>query len=348
MDNKIKQEVDNIEIPDELHRRVIMGLEKVKNDNSNQLSNITNIKKKSSLRRKITYCCGTAVLLFLLFIGSAFVFPPIAVVASKIPYLNLIFQPNTVDVMIFDKLKERGYKINSTSIIYNPKKSIEVRVEGSDDYYNKIKSNIEQIVKEILYSKGYDSYTVKVIKEENNKGFNLSKEDSREKLTIENDLTNLLKQFDYQLGTVEVDPTDKLIFVSILGSNENYLKIKNEVEKTIIEYTKKNKYKGYKINITNENMNLVKVNKGAQITPTIAEKLMSKKKYKVTGVGFKENPLTFTVNTSILSTDPKAKDLGIVIEKIIVDTIKTEKIKSLIGNESYNIIINSKDRKKIN
>ncbi|MDP1420382.1 DUF4030 domain-containing protein [Peribacillus simplex] len=290
MDNKndkIKQEMDKIEIPKELNKRIILGVEKaeVAYEMSNQLKPESKQgKKRWSPRKKIMFISSVAVILLGLFLSSAFVSPAMAKVISSIPYLGAIFQSEPIGNLIFDELEEKGYKISGTGIAYKPKKEVEVRIEGSDHYFNEVKDDIERTVKGILKSKGYDAYSVKVSKEQND--YVLNGEEKKEKPTLENEAQD-------------------------------------------IKITKG-------------------ADKGSQITPAIAEGLMSKKEFKVTGVSYKGNPLRFIISTSILSSDPEAKALGTEIESMIVEFLKSEEISPILGKESYEITVKSKDKKKIN
>jgi hypothetical protein len=58
--------------------------------------------------------------------------------------------------------------------------------------------------------------------------------------------------------------------------------------------------------------------------------------------------LSFIISTSILSSDPTAKALGTEIESMIVEFLESEEISPILDNEPYEIIVNSKDNKKIN
>jgi len=351
MDNKIRQEMDKIEIPEELHTRVILGMEQAKQDNeiSRQLkSERKNHKKRWSPKKKIMFFSGVAVLSFGVFISSAFVSPTMAKVISNIPYLNLIFQSEPIGGLIQNELEKKGYKVSSLGTSYEPKKVIEVTLEGSDDYYNEVKDDVEETIREILKSKGYDAYSVKVSKGSVRTDYVLNKEETEEKNILENEVTKKLKQLNYKFDNVQVDPTEKTIFINIVGSDKYYNSVQDDVEKMAIEVADRNKYTSYKINVTRVTVKVEKADKGAQITPAIAEGLMSKKEFKVTGVGYKGKPLSFIISTSILSSDSKAKALGTEIELMIVEFLKSEEISSILGDESYEIIVNSKDKKKIN
>ncbi|MGE7186226.1 DUF4030 domain-containing protein [Peribacillus sp. NPDC006672] len=289
MDNKIKQEMDKIEIPKELTNRVLLGVENAKKDykRHNQLKpESKNDRKKWSLRKRIIFLSGVAVLFLGLFISSAFVSPAMAKVISNIPYLGSIFQSEPIGNLTFDELEEKGYKISGTGISYKPKKEVDVRVEGSDDYFNEVKDDIEKTAQAILKSKGYDAYSVKVSKEPVLNDYDLNKEDIKEKTLLDNETED-------------------------------------------IKITKG-------------------TDKGTQITPAIAEGLISKKEFKVTGVSYKGNPLSFIISTSILSSDPAAKELGTEIDSMIGEFLKSDEISPILGDEPYKIIVKSKDKKKIN
>lgn len=343
--------MEKIEIPKELTNRVILGVENAKKDNKRhkQLKpESKSDRKRWSLRKRIMFISSVAVLLFGLFISSAFVSPAMAKVISNIPYLGLIFQSEPINNLIFDELEEKGYKISGTGISYKPKKELEVRVEGSYDYFNEVKDDIEKTVKGILKSKGYDAYSVKVSKEQAQNDYVLNEEEMKEKTILDNQVTKKLKQLDYKFDLVQTDPKEKIIFIDMGGSKKYYDSVKSDVEKIAIDVTELNDYKDYSIDVNRSTVKIEKADTGALITPAIAEGLMSKKEFKVTGVGYKEKPLNFIISTSIPSSDPEAKVLGTEIESMIVEFLKSEEISSILGKESYEIIVKSKDKKRIN
>ncbi|TDL60086.1 DUF4030 domain-containing protein [Rhodococcus qingshengii] len=348
MDNKIRQELDKIEIPKELNNRVILGMENAKRDYERQLKPESKGDRKIwSPRKKIMFFSSVAILSLGLFISSAFISPTMAKVISNIPYLSSIFQSEPIGGLIFDELKEKGYKISGIGTGYSPQKVFYVTIEGSDDYYNEVKDEVEKTVIEILLSKGYDAYSVEVNKVRK-QDYTLIEEEMKEKNIIENEVTIKLKQLNYKFDMVQTDPTEKTIFINIVGTKKYYHSVQDDVEKMALEVADGNKYTGYKINVTRVTTEIRPSGKGGQITSTIAEGLMSKKEFKVAGVGYKDKPLSFIISTSILSSDPTAKALGTEIESMIVEFLKSEEISPILDNESYEIIVNSKDNKKIN
>ncbi|MEH7014656.1 DUF4030 domain-containing protein [Neobacillus niacini] len=347
MDNKIRQEIDKIEVPKELNNRVILGMENAKKDYEKQLNPESKGDRKIwSLRKKIMFFSSVAVLSLGLFISSAFVSPAMAKVISNIPYLSSIFRSEPIGGLIFDELKEKGYKISNIGTSYSPK-IFHITVEGSDDYYSEVKDEVKKTVIEILMSKGYDAYSVEVNKVRK-EDYTLSEEEMKEKNIIENEVTNKLKQLNYKFDMVQTDPTEKTIFINMVGSKKYYHSVQDDVEKMALEVADENKYTGYKINVTRVTTEVRKTPKGGQISSAMSEGLMSKKEFKVTGVSYKSKPLNFIISTSILSSDPTAKALGTEIESMIVEFLESEEISPILDDESYEIIVNSKDNKKIN
>lgn len=343
MDNKIRKELNQIEIPQELRERILLGVEQAKAE----MTPLTN-KKSWSFGKKVTYFSGIAVLLCGLFIGSAFVSPKMEALASKIPYLNLIFHSKSVGEEIYEQLERKGYKLSSSGIGYNPKKTVSVVLDMKDQEFKKAKPDVEKIVKDILKTRGYDAFSIEISKFVPRQDYVPSEEEKKEMNLLNREVTKKLKQLNYQFDHVQTDPTEPTIFINITGSKNYYNAVKEDVEKAALETVSANHYKGYKINVTRVNARVVPADKGSQITGPLAEGLMSKKEFKVIGVAYKSKPLTFIIRTSVQSSDPKAKELGKKLDRMIVEFLNSKEISSILKDETYEIIVKSKDNKKIN
>jgi len=333
--SKLKKEIHSIEIPeDKLSNAIEAGIKKGTS------------KRKSGY--KFIYFSSAAVLLLGILIGTAFISPTMAEVVAKIPYLNLIFKSKSLDMIVWDKLNKQGYKLSSVGINYSPRKTINISLDGSDEYYNEVKTEVQKTVKEVLKSKGYDSYSIRITQQKDFKDYELNVDEKKEKNLLESEVTKILKQSKYTFDSVFVDPTEKSIFINIVGQNDYYKEVKNDVQKVALETAKTNHYPGYKIKVTRVTVEISKPDKGSLIIPAISEGLMSKKEYKVTGVGYKSKPLKIIIRTSIKSSDQSAKNLGEEIESEIIEFLKSKDISSVLGDEEYEIIIYSKDKNKIN
>lgn len=343
MDNNIKKELNKIEIPRELRERVMLGVQQA-------IAEEEPIKDKKiwRFRKKVAYSSGVAVLICGLFIGSAFVSPTMEAIASKIPYLNLIFHSKSVVEVITEELKNKGYKSSSAGISYSPKKFVSLSLDLSDKEFKKAKPEVENIVRRILKSRGYDAYSIRVSKFEPNEDYVPSEEEKKEMTVLNQEVTKKLNLLHYKFDHVQTDPTEHTIFINIGTSKDYYNSVKDDVEKVMQETVSANHYKGYKIKVTNVSVTVRKADKGSQITSLLAEGLMSKKEFKVTGVGYKSKPLTLIIQTSVRSSDSKAKELGKKLDQMIVDFLNSKEISAIVKNEPYVIIIKSKDDKKIN
>ncbi len=348
MDNKIRQELDKIEIPEDLHNRVILGMQKAKTENpSPVLNNSSSNKKTWSKRKKRIVSWGTVAVLMIIFFSSALVSPTMAKVISSIPYLGSVFQSKSIMTVIYEELVDKGYEIEGIGIGYEPQKKIMITIKGSD-YYKEVKNEVKKIAVNKLNEKGYDAYIVEVNEYKERTDYVLNEEENAEKQLLEQKVEEKMKKLDYKFDMVQVDPTENAIFINIVGDKKYFQSIEKKVEKAGLEVTNANHYKGYRIIPTNTRVEVRVADNIAPVESAIAEGLLSKKEYKVTGVSYKREPLTFIISTSELSSNPQSKQLGAEIEGVIVEFLKSDEIADILANEEYSIIVNSKDNKKIN
>jgi len=336
----LKSEIDKIKVPeDKLNFAVQKGIEKGKKQ-----------KIKPSKNKTAMYVSAAAILFFSVFIGSAFVFAPVGTVASKIPYLGAVFQSDEVSDVIMKNLEEKGYTINSVSVSYIPTKEVEVNVMGNDDYYNSVKGDIKDEVNKILNAKEYDTYDIKITKFKESKNPGLTKQQQKDKKIITEAISNKMAQEKYNFNTIEVDPFGKEIFIDLKGDISYYDDNKDKVKKAAQEELNGTNYGSYKVQVTNSTPIIIKKENdiGSDITSKIGEGLLSKKEYKVTEIGYIEDPLTFNIKTSVSSSDSSSKALAQKIEKEVNQLLELKNVSSKLEGKSYKVIIYSKDGKKIN
>lgn len=338
MDNKIKKEINRIEVPEELHERVLLGVE------------FAAKKKKHewSLPKKLKIFSSVAVILAVLLVSSAFVSPSMARVASSIPYLGVIFQSEPIGRVISEKLTDAGYEVSGTSIRAHPEKKVEVVLAGTAKGFDEAKEAVENLTEEILLSKGYDAYTVEVSPEQTNNDYHLTEKEMTEKNLLDQEVTAKLEEDGYQFDRVFTDPAEQSIFINITGTEEYFESVKQAVEKAANEAVTSNNYTGYTIIPTRVESKIATIDKGAMIIPSMAEGLLSKKEYKVTGLAYKNDPLTFIIRTSLSSSDPDSTNLVTEIENVIVEYTESAEISSILNGEDYHIVIENKDGQKMN
>ncbi|NGY88709.1 DUF4030 domain-containing protein [Bacillus megaterium] len=84
------------------------------------------------------------------------------------------------------------------------------------------------------------------------------------------------------------------------------------------------------------------------MTSKIGEGLLSKKEYKVTEVGYVEDPLTFNIKTSVSASDSSSKALAQSIEKEVNQLIELKNVKEKLNGKLYKVVIYSKNGEKLN
>lgn len=346
MDNNIKEEVHKIDIPEDLNNRVILGMDNAKRDMEKNHLNLKK-KKKKKWGIKGSLLIAAAVLLLGISLSISNSSPALAQVVSKIPYLNSLLQSKPVMDLISEELDKEGFIVYGIDTIYKPEKEVRIRLADDEGYDNNAKKEVEKIAEQILKSKGYNAYSINVgmfVREEDT----LSKEEKKDIEVLEKELLEEFKEKNYKSTSLSVDPVDRKISVNIGKSKEYYEQIRDEVEITIIDVLKSRDYTGYEIALSNV---IVKINpsgKSALIEPSLSDALLSKKEYKVTGISFTDTPLKFYIKTSIMSNDSNAKKEGEKLDVMINEFFETPEIEQILGNDPYEVIIYSKDKKRIN
>jgi len=336
----LKNEIDNIEVPqDKLDIAIQKALEKGKKQ-----------KIKTPKNKLPIYLSAAAILFFSVFIGSAFVFAPVGSMASKIPYLGAVFQSDEVSDVIMKELDKKGYKINSVSVSYIPTKEVEVNIMGNDQYFNAVKADVKKDVQQILQAKGYDSYNIKLTKYKELKNPSLTEQQQKDKQVITEAVSEEMAKKKYNFNTIEVDPFSKEVFVDLKGDISYYDDHKDLAKTAVREALGKVEHSDYKVNITNSTPIIIKKQDdiGSDITSKIGEGLLSKKEYKVTEVGYVEDPLTFNIKTSVNASDSSSRVLAQKIEKEVKQLTELKNVKEKLDGKPYKVVIYSKDEEKLN
>ena len=336
----IKKEINEITIPEE------------KLDHTIEKAISKGRKRKYSLGKKIIYGSSAAVLLFGLFVGSAFVSPVMAEVVSKIPYLGQLVASKSIGVAITDELEERGYPIAGVGVSFQGKKEISIRIDGSQSYFETVKGEVEEVAKSVLQTREYNDYSVAVSRNQRAEQ-NVSKEDQirmeKDQFLISN-IRQELEKHHYeilQLG-IRAGKSEKTINLEIPNSvsDEEIQDMKKLISDVIVS----NDVGAYSIKI--KEIDMVKRDqevRWAEILTTVGEDLMGKKEYKVTGLAYSVHPEPELIfKTSIRSDDSNAKEMVENLELVIEEFLKSEELISLVKNDSYTITIRSQDGKKIN
>ena len=344
----------NEEIADQIKDKVHQELK-----NADAISPIK--MRNYSIAKRISYSAAACILLFGLFLGSAFISPAMAEVASKIPFLNMIFDQKPINQVISEELEERGYEVDGVGYSVR-KKTFHATVIGSEEYYNEVNGEIEKIIKEIVSSRGYDDFKVTLEKEK------------IDPIMIENDANNLIREQVNEIVMEELVPklieqgykiqTNYLIVDGSPAANSDAITIdltiadtetrKIEIENAMIEEVKKQgiqeevKVKFHTIDVQAKE---TEMQWSTEVLPVIFEGMLNKKEYKTKGVGysFKKGTMNIHITTKVEKSDKEAAALGKKIENAIQDFLQSEDLKDIVGDTPYKIVVRDKhDKEEIN
>lgn len=331
----------------DLKNRILNSIDKLESPVRNKNPILLTRIKKVSLIRKLTYSGITVVILFGLFIGSAFISPAMAEVVSKIPYLSKIFHSEPINQIIWEELEGRGYEVVGVS---GNASHILISLNGSEQYVQGVHGKVKEIATKILKSNEYDAYTIEVERQIDVVP-PTSGRDKAIKETMKGVYEQLIKlQFNVlSHGYSYPSPNSNNVIIEIDVPNTE--KRIEEIKEIINESFREKNIESYSIKVNK--IDLVqkeKEAKWAEIFPAIYEGLTAKKEYKVTGFAysFHPAPLQIIIKTSINSSDKDAPEKVHIIEKTIKDFLNSKEIKSKIDGEPYQIIIRSKDKQKLN
>ncbi|MFE7083792.1 DUF4030 domain-containing protein [Priestia megaterium] len=342
LSDDIKREIDQIKVPEKELNQVIQ-------------SAIQNSKEKKPIfNKRLLYFGSVAVLLFGLFISSAFISPAMAKVASKIPYFGQIFEPKSDIVSDIGKeLRKRGYRISGVGVSY-PQKEIQVEIDGSKSYINNVREEIEKIIEEILKSKSYNAYTFKVGKYNDYKGRGDAEEEKdKARKEFEEEYTKVhrvihqeLTKRGYNLLSYGMSYRPKTLEVEIPKTETRIKELKQVINDTLAT-------NGVKpIPITIKKTDMIKreqEDRWSDILDVVSQDLLGKKEYKVRTVGFSVYPEPeIQAFITLSSSEEHNKEFAEQLEKVIDNFLQSDQMKTRVKGESYHIKIFSKDNKVIN
>lgn len=334
MDDIIKKEMDEdmkkIQVPSSLY------------DFAKNIKEESETKERPELKkrgkRKIQFAAAAVIGLGVL-TGSAFLNPAVAEMASKIPYLGQVFKTKSLDVLLWEALEKEGYERFSLGMRPGETVLFEVRVEGSEKDADRERENITRIVDNVLKSKGYDSYKIHVssfmpeythLTEEEEKMGMLGEE-------VEKALKN--RGFEIQF----VNPFNDVIEITIPLTETRG----EEIKIATLEIVKAN---GSDKDVLITSVDVEKNRREDTWTNylrSIHEGLALKKEYKVSGYGYqyKKNKMNIFIKTSMKASDEEAKETVGKIREEITTFIESEKEKSVVKNDDYDIIVRDRTGK---
>ncbi len=344
MSDKIRRELEKIEIPEELHNRAQLGVEKAKQE--------MNSRSDSSKKRtkNLGYFLASAAVLFGLFVGSAFVHPVMAEMASKLPYLGQFFEQDSITEVIWTEIGE-DYKIEGVGTSYFPESVVHVTLGGNDGYYAEVKADVKSVVEEILVKRGFDAYSVEVDRpREPGPEMVLSEEEKRrneETMWVMNDINDAFKARNIESPLSSIRDNEKIMAEVPKATSDEKIK---EIKAIINGVLDEKGYDGYTIHV--KKIDMVKMDQDmrwAGIISLLAEEVMGKEDFKVTSLGYTVHPQPeVLITTSVKSSDSEAEEFAEELSHVINKYLESEEMKSKVKDDDYIITIRSKDKKKLN
>lgn len=309
---------------------------------------ITLKKQKKHFRMKVISISLSIAAAFFLFIGSAFISPVMANVISKIPYLQtIITSKEDIVEIISDELRAKGFNINGVGVSF-PGKEINVSIEGSKEYFDTVEEDVRNVVNDILQSKNYDAYTLKVNRYQEHK-VETNGEDDKELKEFRTHSTAIhkdLKKRDYNVLSLGMGSNPKTIELEIPNTETRI----DEMKQVINHILKTNDIDSIPLNIKKVDMKKREQDdRWREILNVVSEDLLGKKDYKVRMVGYSVHPEPeIQIFTNLTKSDESAKNFSQQLEVVIDDFLKSEQMKPRVKNDPYHIKIFSKDDKLLN
>ncbi|MGD7023987.1 DUF4030 domain-containing protein [Rossellomorea vietnamensis] len=334
MSDSFKKEVNQIKIPEKkLDAAISSAIHRGR-------------RKRWSTAKKAGLTTGAAAVLFCLFIASAFVSPTMAEFASKLPFLNQVFESKPIHEVVSEKLSEE-YDVEGIGMSYSPKKEFYVTVIGSQEYYESVKDDIKEQVEETLASRGYDAFKVKVEQPRNSDHAvdPESEEMARKSEELMQAVQENMKESDYAILSLGTSFLDNKLAVELDIPNTETRTA--EIEQIIQEIANEQQLGEVPVNF-----HMIDMKKREQegrwqpIISTIGEGMMARKDFKVKGIGYSNHPapMTVFVTLQVPVSDSDAKELAERTEKTVNEFIQSEEAKEAVKDDPYKIVIYSKDR----
>ncbi len=330
MKKEIKEEMEKIQAPSSLY-------EFAKNikEESEKRADFEKPTERKRGSRKFQFAAAAVVSLGVL-TGSVFLNPTMAEMASKIPYLGQVFHKPLSEV-IPAALEKEGYKSAGIGMVAGEKTLFEVRLEGSEEYFEREKDKVSKIVTGILKRRGYDNYELVV--STTNPGVEKPPTgvEKQQMVVLGEKLEEGLKKAGYPI--LNVNPFNQIIEVNIPLLDEAK---EVEIQKAAIELVKAN---GSSKEVTLYREASYEESEWLDVMKSIYEGFSLKKEYRITGFGssYKPEKMTITIMTSMKPSDAEAKKTVAKIRKEITEFLDSEEVKTKTANQKYELIVHDKN-----
>ncbi|QDP39461.1 hypothetical protein [Radiobacillus deserti] len=353
MKSNIKSEMNKIKIPNELDSYIESGV--------NSAYNVKKISKgksfasisKLSRRKKSLYVIGATLVVLLLCINTLLHSKTVMVFASELPLTSSLFNLNPLSEQITSDLEKKDFYTKnmdiSVSVFFN--NEITIKVKENPEYFASIKNDLKNTVENFLNEENYELFQVKV--EKGGGTYSLSNTQKLEKEKVHTEIVESLSKIKVKSNYIFVEPIDKYISVHIKNSmqkEKELLKYAQSIKSKLVRITDLN---GYEIHVIASGPKESVNDDGSSFRPLtdldakigkLARELTENEKYKVTGFSFKENPLTFKINTSVTTSDTEH---GKYLKSLVREYLESSSTPPVLKSDSYQLFIYSANGKQI-
>ncbi|MBO2537377.1 DUF4030 domain-containing protein [Rummeliibacillus suwonensis] len=341
-DNQIRKKINSIAIPKELNARIMEGFHQAEQERS-----YPSLRKRQGIKRKIFLVASAAILFVGLFIGSTFVSPAMATIASKIPLFNTVFNRGTIDTALMKHLRKQGFAVSHiTQSDYGHEISIAL---DAKQYINQ-KEEVEQAAKQYLQQEGYSNIKIKVKKYTEQIVLENIREYPLENTDFLFEIRKQMKKAGFNIKYNQFVIKPKPAELTLLIPESDFNTRKNEIISIVKEAGETYDVGNFKISFKKYSFEQRDRNaRWVSIVDTLHDVLLNNKKYSVKSFGFSvKDKVQLYVQLDIRAGDSRAKEKAKITEQDIHKFLSSQKLKKIIKDDHYQIEITSKDGKKIN
>lgn len=344
MDNQFRKELESIEIPKELNDRVIEGFMQAEKE----MHSASSKKQIKKINKKILIWVAAAVMFVGLFIGSTFISPVMAKIASRIPMFNTILNRGPIGDALIEYLMEQGFSITGASQI-NDSKEMSILIDHKQ--YSTQKDEVKKVAEQYLYDEGYSNLNIKVKKSSGEETIiKNAKEYPLENTDFIIEITKKMEKagFDTKYNSIGTKP--KPAELTLVIPESDYKTRKSEIIKIVKETGEIFGVGDFKISF--KTFTFEERDRNARwenIISSLNELLLIKEEYSVKSFGSSvEDIVSLYVVLDIPSNNTNAKETAKTVEHDIQQFLSSQDIKKTIQGDRYKIEISSKDNKKLN
>lgn len=339
-DNQIRKELNSIEIPEELNERIMNGFIQAEKEMSEP-----SLKKKINLKKKFLLWFSAAVIFIGLFIGSTFVSPAMATIASKIPLFNKVFKRGPIGDTLLEYLIEQGFEIKGQSQSRN---KISIAIDPKQ--YSNQKKEVKQTAEQYLQQQGYDNIEIKIEKYD---GYKIAKDIREYPIENRDFIFEIFTKMEeagfntsYNSYVAKPDPAE----LTLVIPETDYETRKNEIISIVKKAGNTFDVGEYKLSFETFTFDeRERSERWANIISTLDEVLLNQEEYSIRSFGSSvKDDVTLYVQLDIPAKNSKSRGIAKAIEQEIHEFLSSKEINKTIKDDHYQIEITSKNEKKLN